>query len=322
MGKKNRFNQGNNKSYNKSNNQVKDNKVIKDKFEVDMDDLGEDGELLVDEMLENETKQLLLNNKSKKKKSKGVNKKPEEDDNSDIIAEDEINGGVSINNRSENIIFHKNKLNGNSNKESINSNNKIHKKVIDPASMEVEEAEDKEDDEEGGVKKVYENDKVTLAKLKEKIESNFNNKFNNVPNDLFLERLTAVADNCVDKKLNVSDDIKRELIFYNISFDGAVKAINKLKALNQKLNRPDDFMAEMLKSDEQMMKIKKDIMSHEDRIKKFKLREEKMLNKKFNKKTKGNVETKNLAYKKTSKEAIDHWKRSKSYSKIYYLNFN
>lgn len=307
MGKKNRFNQGNNKSYNKSNNQVKDNKVIKDKFEVDIDDLGEDGELMVDEMLENETKQLLLNNKSKKKKSKGVNKKPEEDDNSDIIAEDEINGGVSINNRSENIIFHKNK-NGDSSKE--NNNGKTLKKVIDPASMEVEEEEDKEDEEEG-VKKVYENDKVTLAKLKEKIESSFNNKFNNVPNDLFLERLTTVADNCVDKKLNVSDDIKRELIFYNLSFDGAVKAINKLKALNQKLNRPDDFMAEMLKSDEQMMKIKKDIMSHEDRIKKFKLREEKMLNKKFNKKTKGNVETKNLAYKKTSKEAIDHWKRSK-----------
>ena len=302
MGKKNKFNKGNNKSYSKSSNQVNDNKVIKDKFEVDMDDLGEDGELLVDEMLENETKQLLLNNKSKKKKSKGLKEKPEEDDNSDIIAEDEINGGVSINHKSENIIYHKTNPSG------VFNNNKAQSSTM---VVEKEADEIDEEDEEGRVKKVYENDKVTLAKLKEKIEFNFNNKFNNVPNDLFMERLTTVADNCVDKKLNVSDDIKRELIFYNLSFDGAVKAINKLKALNQKLNRPDDFMAEMLKSDEQMMKIKKDIMSHEDRIKKFKLREEKMLNKKFNKKTKGNVETKNLAYKKTSKEAIDHWKRSK-----------
>lgn len=46
-----------------------------------------------------------------------------------------------------------------------------------------------------------------------------------------------------------------------------------------------------------------------------------MLNKKFNKKTKGKVEKENQEYKKTSKEAIDYWKQSKSLSlfkKLYY----
>lgn len=84
-----------------------------------------------------------------------------------------------------------------------------------------------------------------------------------------MERLTVNSDNSVPSKLNVNDDIKRELIFYNLTFEGAVKGINKLKELHQKLNRPDDYMAEMLKTDEQMMRVKKEIMSHEDRIKKF-----------------------------------------------------
>lgn len=169
--------------------------------------------------------------------------------------------------------------------------------------------EDSEEEGEGEDEKI--NDVDNLKRLRESLINNFNGKFS--ANDLTLERMTVVSKSVVDKHLNLNDDIKRELIFYNIAHEGAIQGINMLKKEKQKINRPDDFMAEMLKSDEQMMQIKKNIKGNDDRIKKFKLREEKMLNKKFNKNTAKNKEMKNNDYKKQSKEDIERWKQSKSF---------
>ena len=158
--------------------------------------------------------------------------------------------------------------------------------------------------------RINENNKTKeeLQRLKENIENKFNSKFTS--KELWLERLTVVPTSEIDKNLNLDDDIKRELFFYNLAHEAAIKGIIRLKEEKQKINRPDDFMAEMLKTDEQMMRVKKEILQHESRIKKFQLREEKMLNKKFNKKTKGKLSKETQEYKKTSKEAIEHWKRS------------
>ena len=54
-----------------------------------------------------------------------------------------------------------------------------------------------------------------------------------------------------------------------------------MKERNQKLNRPDDFFAEMVKSDIQMQKIKRQIVTEQIRIKKFEERKQKMQNVKF-----------------------------------------
>lgn len=288
MGKKNR------------NNNFKKNQKNKQE-ESDIEDFGEDNQLDLDEIMEKERLALHQHmNKKQKTKKQRHNKQDNQDEdnydeNSDLLAEEEINNGSSINNKSENILHYKN---------DVNSEKK------DSNEEEEDEDEEEEDEEEEIPVRIYENDKAALTELKNKIESKFNEKFK--PHELFLERMTVTSDNIIDKKMNINDDIKRELVFYNLSFEGAVKGINKLKQNNQKLNRPEDFMAEMLKSDEQMIKIKKEILSHEMRIKKFQLREEKMLNKKFNKKTKTKGNKESQEYMKTSKEAINHWKKSKS----------
>ena len=45
----------------------------------------------------------------------------------------------------------------------------------------------------------------------------------------WLETMDLVADQSIDKNLDVDDDIKRELIFYNLTLKNAVNGIIKLK---------------------------------------------------------------------------------------------
>jgi rRNA-processing protein EBP2 len=152
-----------------------------------------------------------------------------------------------------------------------------------------------------------EENKKEVLLLKEKFKSKFDSKFKS--NEIWIERLTVNQLNEMER-FDVDDDIKRELVFYNLSHKGAVDGILKLKSMSQRINRPDDYMAEMLKSEEQVSKIKRNIIDNENRIKKFQLREEKMLNKKFNKKGKGKLSKDSIEYNKTSNQAIDHWKKS------------
>lgn len=95
------------------------------------------------------------------------------------------------------------------------------------------------------------------------------------------EALEVTGKKSIDPSLNVDDDIKRELMFYNISQQNAVIGINKLKEHKEKLNRPEDFFAEMLKSDHQMERVKKVIIKEQQGIKKFEQRKQKLQNVKF-----------------------------------------
>jgi len=78
-----------------------------------------------------------------------------------------------------------------------------------------------------------------------------------------------ISQSSIPQNLNPDDDIKRELIFYNIAKENAIQGMIKLKQLGEKINRPDDYFVEMLKSDEQMMKVKKQIINEQQYIKKF-----------------------------------------------------
>ena len=98
-------------------------------------------------------------------------------------------------------------------------------------------------------------------------------KINSIKNDIqrfydaknkkidWLEFPVNISQSSIPKNLNPDDDIKRELIFYNIAKENAIQGMIQLKKLGEKINRPDDYFVEMLKSDEQMMKVKKQIIN-------------------------------------------------------------
>ncbi|WIA16368.1 hypothetical protein OEZ85_013064 [Tetradesmus obliquus] len=69
---------------------------------------------------------------------------------------------------------------------------------------------------------------------------------------------TAVAD--------VDDDLERELAFYNQALSATVEAIGRFQAAGKPWLRPPDYYAEMVKSDEQMARIKDRLMYEQQQI--------------------------------------------------------
>jgi len=58
------------------------------------------------------------------------------------------------------------------------------------------------------------------------------------PNN-WLETLTLTSDNIFDEELNIDDDMKRELAFYNMTTENVVKGILKLKEVFNDFIKPE-----------------------------------------------------------------------------------
>ena len=86
----------------------------------------------------------------------------------------------------------------------------------------------------------------------------------------WLENLTIISDDEIVQNLNPDDNIKRELLFFqNLEKQNPINGLIKLKKLGEKINRPEDYFVEMLKSDEQMANVKKQIIEEQQFIKKL-----------------------------------------------------
>lgn len=137
----------------------------------------------------------------------------------------------------------------------------------------------------------------------------------------WIETLDITSPNAIDKNLNTDDDIKRELFFYNIAKENAIQGMIQLKQINEKINRPDDCFVEMLKSDEQMANVKKEIIKEQQYIKKFEAKKQKLQNIKFAKSIKDQQNKEKSAFKRKTMEGIEKWKEHirknpKDYNKI------
>jgi rRNA-processing protein EBP2 len=151
-----------------------------------------------------------------------------------------------------------------------------------------EELSDLEILEEDGQshKKIIEgvNETEQLDNFTKNIKQDFNKIFTSKgKTPKWIETMIVTSKDQIDSNLNVEDDIKRELIFYNLTIKNAVEGIGKLKECHEKINRPEDFFAEMMKSDNQMARVKKQIITEQQRIKKFEEKKQKMHNIKFSK---------------------------------------
>ena len=124
----------------------------------------------------------------------------------------------------------------------------------------------------------------------------------------WLETLDVTSSNPIDQHLNVDDDIKRELFFYNATKENTIAGMIKLKKLGEKINRPDDCFVEMLKSDEQMANVKKEIIKEQQYIKKFEAKKQKLQNIKFAKSIKDQQNKEKSAFKRKTMEGIEKWK--------------
>jgi hypothetical protein len=104
------------------------------------------------------------------------------------------------------------------------------KRVIESES----EDEEYEQQEEEIIEKELINDIETIEKKITNIKSDYLKLFKGKnPNWLELPEITN--EQMIDQQMNVDDDIKRELSFYNMTFLNAVDGINHLKKVNKEI---------------------------------------------------------------------------------------
>lgn len=64
----------------------------------------------------------------------------------------------------------------------------------------------------------------------------------------------------------VEDDLQRELAFYNQALDAAKQAVARFDKAGMKWRRPEDYYAEMVKSDDHMLRVKEQLNFETDKI--------------------------------------------------------
>ncbi len=109
----------------------------------------------------------------------------------------------------------------------------------------------------------------------------------------------------VPEALNVHDDIKREIAFYNMTRENVMKGMQILVQAKIPISRPDDFFAEMLKTDEHMGKVKSRLLQQQQKVNTFEEKKSRMDNKRFHKAIKAYKQTERHQEKKQNFQKID-----------------
>jgi rRNA-processing protein EBP2 len=106
------------------------------------------------------------------------------------------------------------------------------------------------------------------------------------------------------------EDVAREKAFHDATHEAVKEGYRRLKSLGIPASRPEDFLAEMLKTDSQMFKVRAHLAEAEKRIKKFEDRKQKQMDKKFNKKSQAAKTKKKAEQKKENLTQVNNWKKN------------
>ena len=82
----------------------------------------------------------------------------------------------------------------------------------------------------------------------------------------WIETVVITLPNLTSQQ-DASDDLKRELKFYEQALDAAMEAKYKIQEAGVAFTRPDDYFAEMVKSDDHMKKVKQRLLDEASALK-------------------------------------------------------
>ncbi|CAI5743468.1 unnamed protein product [Peronospora destructor] len=114
---------------------------------------------------------------------------------------------------------------------------------------------------------------------------------------------------------NVHDDLKREVAFYNNTLATVRLAKDHLKKDNVAYKRPDDYFAEMLKSDVHMAKVKDKLIYEQKKIMAVEERKKSQAHRKVAKEVQAEKIKERNQQKKDTLEAVKQWKKRKGNDK-------
>ncbi|KAJ3296439.1 rRNA-processing protein and EBNA1-binding protein ebp2 [Rhizoclosmatium sp. JEL0117] len=162
-----------------------------------------------------------------------------------------------------------------------------------------EDDDEDDDDADNNKPKVFKNDKIALRAKLDHI------RLDNTPGAVlpWIEFQRVTASKPLDLlPAEVDNDLKREMAFYKQALEAALVGYKELRKLNVPVHRPDDYYAEMIKSDEHMNMVRQKLVDEANAIaaseKAKKLRDAK----KFGKKVQ---QEKLLERQKSKREELD-----------------
>ncbi|EIE80835.1 hypothetical protein RO3G_05540 [Rhizopus delemar RA 99-880] len=169
-----------------------------------------------------------------------------------------------------------------------------------------EDAEEEEEEEEEETQKQRAirpkiNDEAAMIRITEEF------KLKNLP---WIETMTVTSSKPVVVE-DATDDMARELAFYEQALEAAKMGRELVKKAGVEFSRPDDYFAEMVKSDEHMAKIRQKLLDQEASIKASEDAKRQRQLKKFGKKVQVEKQLERQKQKSETLEKIKLLKKSK-----------
>ena len=137
-----------------------------------------------------------------------------------------------------------------------------------------------------------------------------------------LQRLADISDDrldwvesldCCEAPLDIEDaedDLQREVAFFNIAKAAVHTCSTKLQALGEPYKRPDDYFAEMVKSDRHMARVKDQLIFEQRKMAAFEMRKTQQQHKKRAKQVQQEKLRSRAEEKKGTIEAVKKWRKT------------
>merc|ERR1719265_1784061 len=93
--------------------------------------------------------------------------------------------------------------------------------------------------------------------------------------------IETLVINTAKAETKVSDDVRREAAFHERTAEAVKEAYRRLHIMGVDASRPNDFYAEMMKSDYQMLKIRQNLTNEQKKIVAVEQRKKNKMTKKF-----------------------------------------
>ncbi|XP_068647006.1 probable rRNA-processing protein EBP2 homolog [Aristolochia californica] len=114
-----------------------------------------------------------------------------------------------------------------------------------------------------------------------------------------------------EQKVDVNDDLTRELAFYTQAVEGSRQAFEKLQSMGLPFLRPADYYAEMAKSDSHMVKVKGRLLEEKKRIEEAEERRKAREAKKIAKEVQAQKLKERAKQKKQEIESVKKWRKQR-----------
>ncbi|KAL6127839.1 hypothetical protein ACLB2K_071200 [Fragaria x ananassa] len=179
----------------------------------------------------------------------------------------------------------------------------------DVSDSELEQESEGESEEEGDVRLAEPSQNATYNKdgLLEKLAD-----MSWPEHAKWIDKLTLDIDQ--EQPVDVNDDLTRELAFYTQALNGTRMAFEKLQGMGLPFLRPEDYYAEMVKSDSHMEKVKSRLLVEKKNMEEAEERRKAREAKKLSKEIQNQKLKERAKQKKESIESVKKWRKQRQQS--------